>query len=395
MSSLFGQSLALGRANLSTLGRRPWMSLAMVVSIALVVAVLLGFLAMAGGFRRALEGAGSDDVAIGLGPGATTELASRIEPAQLHLIEEAPGLLHGADGRALVSAELTVPVDAVRRSTGRPATVSLRGVGALGLAVRPGLAIVEGRAPAPGAAEILVGRRIAADYAGFEPGGIVAFGSSRWQVVGVFEAGGSALESEILADASAVQALFGRPNLIQSLRLRLAGPAALGEVQAYSARQPQLGLTLVSERRYLADQSARTARMILLLGWPLALTMAVGATVGALNTLYASVSDRTAEIATVRAIGFARLAAFLGTWIEALALTLAGTAAGVLGSWLVLDGWKASTVGANGAQVAFTLGLSPGDVAEAAGLALVIGAIGGALPALRAARLPLRLAMTR
>jgi putative ABC transport system permease protein len=395
MSGLLHQSLAVSLANLKGLGRRFWISLSMVLSIALVVAVLLGFLAMANGFRQALEGAGSPDVAIVLGPGASSELASRIEPAQLHLMQGAPGLLPSVDGRALLSPELVVPVDVARRASSLPATVSLRGIGELGLAVRPGVTITEGRMLQKGTNEIVVGRRIASDYAGFGIGETVTFGTSKWLVIGVFAAKGSAFESEILADGRVVQTLFNRPNMIQSLRLRLTSADALQAVQAYSASQPQLGLTIASERRYFADQSARTSRLILLLGWPLALTMALGAAVGALNTMYSSVSDRTVEIATVRAIGFARTAAFFGTWFEALALTVAGTAIGTMLSYLILDGWTASTVGTDNTQIGFQLSLTIGQIAQAAGLAVLIGALGGGLPALRAARLPLRLAMRR
>jgi len=382
-------------ANLRSLNRRVWISLSMVLSIALVVGVLLGFLAMANGFRQALEGAGSADVAMVLGAGATTELGSAIESTQIHLMQGAPGIAQTPSGTPLISAELSVPVDAVRRSTGLPATVSLRGIGELGLAVRPSVAITQGRMLQRGSNEIVVGRRIASDYAGFGLGETVSFGTSKWLVVGIFETGGTAFESEILADAPVVQSLFNRPNLSQSLRVRLNDPGALQQFQDYSAGQSQLGLTVTSERRYFADQSVRMSRLILLLGWPLAIIMAIGAAAGALNTIYSSVSDRTVEIATVRALGFSRAAAFLGTWAEALALTLVGAGVGVLASYLILDGWAASTVGADNMQIGFHLDLTPGQIGQAAGLALLIGIIGGGLPALRAARMPLRLAMTR
>lgn len=393
MFGFIRQSLALSGANLRSLPRRAWISLSMVLSVTLVVLVLLGFLAMANGFRKTLSSTGSADVAMVLSRGAFSEALSRIGTQQAHLIEEAPGIARTAEGAPLISRELVVPVDAVAQDSGKNETLSLRGVTATGLALRPKLAISAGRMMTPGTDEIVVGARLAAKYNDLNLGDTISFGRSQWKVVGHFTAGGSVFESGLLADAGLVQAQFNRPNQIQSLRVRLKDPAAFAQFSAY-VEDLDLGLLAQTEQAFYAAQASDISRIILFLGWPLAIVMAIGAAVGAMTTMYSSVSDRMVEIATVRALGFSRSAAFVATLVEALALTLIGCAIGVALAWIGLDGWSASTKSGANAQLAFQLALSWPQALSAVVLALGIGAIGGGLPALRATRVPLRAAMT-
>lgn len=286
-----------------------------------------------------------------------------------------------------------MPVDAVAQDSGKNETLSLRGVTATGLALRPKLAISAGRMMTPGTDEIVVGARLAAKYNDLNLGDTISFGRSQWKVVGHFTAGGSVFESELLADAGLVQAQFNRPNQIQSLRVRLEDPAAFAQFSAY-VEDLDLGLLAQTEQAFYAAQASDISRIILFLGWPLAIVMAIGAAVGAMTTMYSSVSDRMVEIATVRALGFSRSAAFVATLVEALALTLIGCAIGVALAWIGLDGWSTSTKSGANAQLAFQLALSWPQALSAVVLALGIGAIGGGLPALRATRVPLRAAMT-
>lgn len=393
MSTILRQSLALTLSNLKSIRRRLWISLSLVLSVAMVVIVLLGFLAMSNGFRTSLQ-AGSWDIAIGLGKGAATELTSRIEPSQLHFLDGAAGIAIDRTGARVISPEMVMPVEVAEKGNGMLSTLSLRGIGPFGLVVRPDMRITQGRMFHPGAAEIVVGRRLSLDYEGLEIGKQLALGTSKWTVVGIFDAGGSVFESEMLADIEVVRTLFNRPNLIQSVRLKLATPEALPALQALAAGMPQIGLTLRSEQDYFAGLAEHTSRLVLLLGWPLAITMAAGAVIGAMTTMFSSVSDRSTEIATVRAIGFSRRAAFAGTWIEAMALTCLGCALGIAFSYLVLDGWAASTMSQDRTRIGFQLALSLPLVMKAVWLSLVIGAVGGALPAVAATRIPLRLAMS-
>ena len=208
-------------------------------------------------------------------------------------------------------------------------------------------------------------------------------------MVGVFAAGGSVFESEIWADLPVVQSLFKRNNVIQTIRVRLTSPAALEGLKAYNDNDPRLKLDVKSEAAYFADQASRTTDLIQKLGWPLAIAMALGALAGALNTMYSSVAARATEIATLRAIGFGSFPAFAGTLIESLALAAIGGVIGSSATYLIFDGFTASTLGASFTQVVFSFQLSPNLIGQGVALALIIGFIGGLFPAIRAARTPI------
>ncbi|WP_044560480.1 ABC transporter permease [Azospirillum sp. B4] len=384
---------------IKSIPQRFWTSLSTVVAVSLVVTVLLAFLAMAAGFQQTLRGTGAKDMAIMLRAGAQAELNSGIVRNQARLIEEAPGVLKGPDGKPLVSPELYVIVDGIKKSTlpadgdlkkAPRANVTLRGLGPAGIAVRPGLKIVEGRQFNPGTNELLVGRALQKDFVGFNLGDTVKLGNSSWVVVGVFELGGSVFESELWADTPVVQDLFHRQNVFQSIRARLTGPDALGALKDYVANDPQLKLDVTTEAEYYAQQASRTSDLIQKLGWPLAIAMAFGALAGALNTMYSSVAARAQEIATLRCIGFSGTSSFLGTLAESLVLSLAGGVVGALFTWVAFDGLTGSTLsGASFSQIVFTFHLTPAVALQGIVLALVVGFIGGVLPAWRAARIPI------
>ncbi|NYT29255.1 ABC transporter permease [Rhizobium sp. WYCCWR 11128] len=396
MSSALKQIFFMIRVNLGSLPRRLWISLSMVLSVALVVAVLAGFLAMARGFEAALQGAGSTGIAVILGGGTNQETGSDV-PAEairsLTAMTGEIGVARNAAGGLALSREIVVPVDVLRASDGAEQTLSLRGMDTTGPGLRDRVSLSQGRLFSPGAREIVVGGRIADEFSGFAVGDKVRLGAVDWTVVGHFASGGSAFESEIWADLEAVQSALDRQGQVQSLRVRLDGAGGLPVLQEHISAFPGPPLTAVSEADLYAAQSERTASLIRLFGWPLALLMAVGATAGALNTMMSSVSDRTVEIATLRLLGFGRLPAFTATWVEAVLLSIAGAALGILASWLAFNGWQASTMGANNTKMAFQLDVTA-DVALTAGLlGLAIGIIGGALPALAATRLPLTSAL--
>ncbi|MGO6860423.1 ABC transporter permease [Rhizobium ruizarguesonis] len=396
MSSALKQIFLMVRVNLGSLPWRLWISLSMVLSVALVVAVLAGFLAMARGFEAALQGAGSTGIAVILGGGTNQETGSDV-PAEairsLAAMTGEIGVVRNAAGGLALSREIVVPVDVVRASDGAEQTLSLRGMDLAGPGLRDRATLSQGRLFSPGAREIVVGGRIADEFSGFAVGDKVRLGTMDWTVTGHFTSGGSAFESEIWADLEAVQSAFDRQGQVQSLRVRLAGAGGLPVLQEHLSAFPGAPLTAVSEADLYAAESERTASLIRLFGWPLALLMAVGATAGALNTMMSSVSDRTVEISTLRLLGFGRLPAFAATWVEAVALSISGAALGILASRLAFNGWQASTMGANNTKMAFQLDVTT-DVALTAGLlGLAIGIIGGALPALAATRLPLTSAL--
>lgn len=389
------QTRVMIRANLSSLPRRLAISLSMALSVALVVCVLAGFLAMAKGFETALAGAGSPKVAVVLGGGTHQEASSDIPAALIRTLEAMSGdigVTRDAKGQIILSREIVVPVDIKAPANGASQTLALRGMDSAGTTIRDGISLSAGRFFTPGTREIVVGDRFARQF-GLGLGDTVRLGALEWTVTGHFSAHGSAFESEIWGSLDTVRSAFDRQGEVQSLRLHLVDANSLTLLQeklATIATTPTLAL---SEADLYAGQSQRTANLIRLFGWPLALLMAVGATAGALNTMMSSVSDRTVEIATVRALGFSRLSALMATWVEAILLASVGVMLGLAASWFGFNGWQASTIGANNARMAFQLAVTP-DVMFAAGLlGLAIGILGGALPAFAATRLPLTAAL--
>jgi putative ABC transport system permease protein len=389
MRSLLLQIIAVTLINIKSMPQRLWLSLSTVTAVGLVVTVLLSFLAMANGFKRTIEGSGADDVAVVLRAGARSELNSSVMRDQVRLIEEGPGVAKGADGKPLVSAELYLTVDGIKRTTQTKANLPLRGISQQGAGLRRGVVLTEGRMFNPGTNEVVVGKALVAEFQGFDVGQTISFGTSRWTVVGVFSTGGSVFESEIWADLPVVQSLFKRNNVFQTVRALLTSPAALAALTSYVENDPRLKLDVSSEAAYFADQASQTSDLIQKLGWPLAIAMAFGALAGALNTMYSSVASRTTEIATLRAIGFGGFPAFVGTLVESLILAVIGGAIGAAATYLIFDGFTASTLGASFTQVVFSFQLTPRLIGQGVVLALIVGLIGGLFPAIRAARMPI------
>ncbi len=386
---MFSQIVAVTLINLRSIPQRWGMSLATVVSIALVVGVLLGFLAMANGFRATIDGSGSDDVAVMLRSGSQSELNSGFGRDTVRLVETAPGIARNAEGDAVLSAELYVIADGRRRASDTDANLPLRGVGADAAALRDGFALVEGRMFAQGSNELVVGEGVIREFSGFDMGSSIRLGVNEWRVVGVFSTGGSVFDSEIWADIGVVQNLYQRTGTFQSIRARLDSPSALEDLRTFVADEPRLDLDISSEREYFADTAGGTADLIQVLGWPLAMIMAIGALAGAWNAMYASVDSRLREIATLRAIGFSGFPAFVGALSESLILALIGGLLGAGVTYLVFDGISASTLGGGFTQIVFSFAVTPDAMVTGLVLALIVGFLGGFFPAIRAARAPL------
>jgi putative ABC transport system permease protein len=389
MRPFLRQVAAVTYINIKSIPQRFWLSFSTVLAIALVVVVLLSFLAMANGFQWTLTNSGAEDVAIVLRGGSQSEINSTISRDQVRLIESGPGIARSGDGKPLVSAELYLVVDGIKRSSQTKANLPLRGVGAEGTAVRKGIKIIEGRMFNPGANEIVVGRSLLREFQGFEIGRTASFATSRWTVVGIFASDGSVFESEIWADLPVVQSLFNRNNVFQTVRARLQSPSDLGGLRRFIDADPRLKLDVKSESAYFADQASQTSDLIQKLGWPLAIAMALGALAGALNTMYSSVAARATEIATLRAIGFGGLPAFIGTLGESLILAALGGLIGAAATYLIFDGFSAATLGASFTQVVFSFRLSLALIVQGVTLALAVGLAGGLFPAIRAARQPI------
>ncbi len=389
MARTLAQINAVTSMNLRSMPQRLWTSLSTVVAVALVTGVLLAFLAMSNGFRTTVRGTGSPDVAIFMRKGGGGELNSIITREQVLLIEEAKGIATAADGKPLMSAEMYAVVDGIKRSSGTKANLPLRGVGPNAVGVRRGIRIAAGRMFRTGTPELVVGRAVSKQFKGFELGRTVRLASQNWTVVGEFDAGGSVFESEIWADIALLQGLYQRGSTVQTVRARMENTNALKGLIDYSEADPRLKLDVRAESDFYATQSRGISDLILYMGWPLAIAMSFGALAGALNTMYASVDARMREIATMRAIGFGGLPAFVGTMTESLLLSAVGGVIGALATFVLFDGISAATLGSNFTQVVFSLKLTPELVLQGVILALVIGFAGGVFPAWRAARVPL------
>ncbi len=390
MPPLIRQIVAVTKINLLSLPQRVWMSLSAIIAIAFVVIVLLGALALNNGFRQALNSSGSDDIAIMLREGSSGgEINSVIDRAQQQLIEAAPGIAKDAGGRPMVSNELYIIVDGIKKSTQTKANLPLRGINSSALTARKGIKIVQGRMFKPGSNEIVIGAGVLKQFDGFALGKEKRLGTNNWKVVGVFDAGGSIFESELWADLQVVQSLFNRGSTVQSVRARLANPSALKQLIAYAKADQRLKLDIKSEKDYYADQAKQSGDLVNKIGIPLSIIMAFGALAGALNTMYASVASRASEIATLRTIGFGGFPAFVGTLVESLVLSILGALLGSVLAYIFFNGMSASTLGSSFTQVVFNLSLSTPQLVFGTIFATILGFLGGFFPAIRAARQPI------
>ncbi|SMF56136.1 putative ABC transport system permease protein [Alteromonadaceae bacterium Bs31] len=387
---MFAQIIAVIKMNLLSLPGRIGSSLTTLLAVAIVVTVLLAFMAMGEGFQKTMEGSGSDEVAIMLRGGSQAELNSGLEGDTLNIVSVAPGIAKNENG-PIVSGELYVVVDGTKRSSQTEANLPLRGIGTAGFALRENIKLVEGRMFEPGKTEIIVGTSILSQFDGFELGKTLRFGTTEWTVVGVFDAGGSVFGSELLTDVRAVQTQFNRGNSYQSIRVKLEDEKALDKLKDYIANEPRLNLDVNTEKAYYSEQSKDMA-ILINMGWGLAIFMALGALAGALNTMYTSVESKAVEIATLRAIGYKTTAAFIGTLVESLVIAVLGGILGTLIAFLLFDGISTSTMGGSFTQVVFDFNVSANAFKNGIILAFFIGLVGGFFPALRAARLPVVLA---
>lgn len=384
---LFSQIWTVVVMNVRSLPQRLWMSLAAVLAVSVVVAVLLSFLAMSNGFASTLGGTGSDSVAIVTRSGSQSELNSVIGRDSVNIVSTAPGIATDANGQPIYSAELYVVVDGIKKSSGTEVNIPMRGISPEGFELRDRVDVVAGRMFEAGTNEILVGQGVIDQFSGFDLGQEVTFGKTRWSVVGVFSTGGSAFESELWADARMVQDLFNRGNSFQTMRIRLAEPGNVEGIAEMIENDPRLILDVDTESDYFSSQG-EALQGIVFFGWGISIVMGLGALAGALNTMYTSVASRAGEIATLRAIGFSNVSAFFGTLAESVVLSLIGGVVGALVSYSFMDGLTTATMGPGFTQVVFTFELSPELFKNGIQLALIIGLVGGFFPAWRAARLP-------
>lgn len=354
--------------------------------MALVVYVFATVLMLAAGLKETLVATGQPDNVLVIRRGSQTEVQSGIDRDSAAIVESMPGIATGEDGEKLVSKEPVVLISLPKRDTGSAANVVIRGVTAHGLTLRPQVKIVEGRMFRPGTSEIIAGRSVAQGFRGASIGETLRFAQQDWTIVGVFDAGKTAFNSEIWGDAEQLLQAFRRQGF-SAIIFRLQDPSAFEVMRRNIEGDQRLRLEVKPEQQFYADQSEQLARFISYLGTTISIIFSIGAVIGAMITMYASVASRTAEIGTLRALGFPRssiLVAFLG---EALLLGLVGGIAGLIGASFMQMVPISTTNFQTFAEIAFTFTLTPFIVAASLGFALCMGFVGGFLPAARAARL--------
>jgi putative ABC transport system permease protein len=372
--------------NVRSLGARWTSTVVAVLGIAGTVGVFVAMLSLARGFEATLVASGSARNAIVRRAGATSEMDSSVMLEQVRVVEGAPGVERG-DGGPLVSPEVVVIASFPLRGRGVDGNAQVRGVSPKALTVRPTVKIVAGRAFQPGLSELLVGSNVAASYEGLELGKTVRFGGGTWTVVGVFDSGGSAYDSELWCDYSVLRQVYQRPlNMFQSATVRLTSPDALTSFKDALTSDPRVTVQIDREIDYYAKQSRQLTTLITVLGSIIAIVMGIGAVFGALNTMYSAVSERTREIATLRAIGFGSGSVVVSFVLESLCIAFVG---GLLGCVVVLplNGLTTGTINwQTFSHLAFAFRVTPGLLAMGLAFALLMGLIGGVPPAVRAAR---------
>ena len=389
MASSLSQVGVVTALNLRTLLTR-WQSAAVtVVGIAGVMIVLTGVFSMYEGFRATLDLSGSDEVALILRGGSTDEMSSGLSLEDTRIAGDAPGVARSG-GAPVISPEMFVNVAVPSRATGTEMYVPMRGVGSQAPELRGHFRWIAGRMLTPGTNEIVVGQAAAHQFRGLDLGNPIKLGAETWTVVGVFSDAGSIAESEIWADTTTMQGIFQYGTGVQSIRARLTSPAAIKAYKDSLGTDPRVNFKIQTEREYLTQMSRLLRGIISSVGFAIALLMGIGAVFAALNTMYAAVAARTREIATLRALGFGAFPVIVSVLAEALVLGLAGAIIGGVIGYLSFNGIQTSTLNmASFSQVAFSFRVTGELLLWGCIYALVLAFVGGVLPAIRAARLPI------
>jgi len=369
-------------------------TLVAVLSVAGTVGVFVVMLAMAQGFRATLVSSGSPRNALVLRGGANAEMMSALMLDQTKVIDDAPGIARSASGDPLVSPEVVVIGAFPLASSGSDANVQIRGISPRALEVRPDVHMASGRFIRSGLTEIIVGRNVSVSYRGFNLGSTVDFGGGRWTVVGVFDAGGSSFDSEIWCDASVLNQIYKRPeNVFQSVTARLASLEDFQKFKDAVTSDPRLTVDVYRETAFYAEQSRLMSTMIRVLGFLVAGIMAVGAVFAALNTMYSAVAARSAEIGTLKALGFGPASIVASFLAESILIAVAGGAVGCLAA-LPFNGFTTGTMNwSSFSYLAFSFRVTPMILASGIVFSLLMGIVGGIPPAARAARVPIIVAL--
>ncbi len=393
MFNWISQVISVIGFSIRSLPQRKGSSLAALLGIAGVVAVMVGVLSIAQGVLKTMQSSVGDSNAIVLRSGADSEMMSGLAGDETRIIAEAPGIARDANG-AVASPELFVVINLPMRSTGTDANVPLRGVQAFAMSVRENFKMIEGRMFEWGLNEVIVGKGAGQQFAGLDVGSSIEVGQEKWPVVGVFEVNGGLSESEIWVDAAVLQPAYRRGNSYQAVYAKLDTRESFDEFKDSLTSDPRLNVKVMRESEYYDSQSTVVYNMITGLGTIIAVIMGLGAVFGALNTMYTAVSSRTREIATLRALGFRAGPVVISVISESLLLAFVGGLFGAGLAWLAFDGYRAATLNwASFSAITFAFDVNLKLLAEGIIFAMLIGLVGGLFPAVRAARQPIAQAL--
>ena len=386
---MFSQIIAVTGVNIRSIRARLGSSSVAVVGIAGVVLVFVAVLSIAEGVNATMKASGDPNVVLILRAGSDTEMTSGLGGDAVRVIQDAPGIARDQGGGPLTSPELFVVVDHPLKRSGSPANVPLRGVTPEAFKVHDRLKIVQGRNIEFGRNEIIAGRAAARQFVGLNVGTTLKWGESTWTLVGIFDDGGSVSESELWCDVKVLQPAYRRGNSYQSVYARLASPDSFSQLKDALTSNPQLTVAAMRAPEYYGSQTETLQKIIRTIGGIIAILMGVGAVFGAVITMYTAVASRTREIATLRALGFGSVPVVFSVLSEATLLSIVGGLVGGAIAWAAFDGYETATMNFQSfSQMAFAFAVTPRLLAQALVYAVVMGLLGGLLPAIRAARLP-------
>jgi len=391
---LITQTLAVLALNIRTIPGRLSSSAVAIIGIAGVVVVFVSVLSIAAGFSEVMQGTGSPDRALVLRSGADSELTSGIEGSDVDIIKQAPGIRR--EGQLpQAAAELLVIIDLPKKATpDAPANVPVRGIGPESIQIRKEFSIAQGRMFRFGTNEVIVGRGANGQFMNLNVGETVVSGQNRWQVVGLFETDGGVMETEVWADVRTLQGAYRRGNTYQSMLVQLDSRESYDPFRDWLTANPQLNVSIRRENEYYAIQSQALTRLIRTIGFSIATLMGIGAVFGAILTMYTAVATRAREIATLRALGFNTSSVLVSVLAESMVLGAIGGIIGGAAAYLFFNGYQTSTMNFQTfSQVAFAFRVTPQLLFTGLAYALVMGLVGGLFPAIRAARLPIPVAL--
>jgi len=398
MANPIAQVVAVTGMNLRNIPQRWSSSLVAVLGIGGVTLVLIALLSIAAGFKAALEGSGSEDVAMIMRAGSTNELSGGFGVDTVTVVSDAPGIRKasgpgiGKDqaGKPVMSPELYVLVDGKMKGKDASTNLPLRGVSPMAPLVRKSFKLEEGRLFREGTNEVIVGNGVVAEYDGLDVGKTVRWGGANWNVVGRFSDKAGIAESEAWGDTRVVQQAWRRGNSFQSIRVKLESAAALKTLKDSLTKDPRVRVDVKSERAFYADQQKLMSTIINYVGWTLAIMMGIAALFAALNTLYNAVANRVREIATLRALGFGGFPVVVSVLVEAMILGAVGGLIGGVLALVFLNGMHSSTMNwASFSQMTFAFTVTPQLMITGIIYGLILCFIAGILPGIRAARLPI------